>query len=98
MEVDEVEEIWEIEDVPARRLGSSRDHLKIQSATEAQSKEKKKAQRREHRGCAEFTESAEGNANFHGYVSTSLCFSATLWQIFLPLRGCEEFPIIAGAR
>jgi hypothetical protein len=76
MEVDEVEEIWEIEDVPARRLGSSRDHLKI----------------------TEFTESAEGNANFHGYVSTSLCFSATLWQIFLPLRGCEEFPIIAGAR
>jgi hypothetical protein len=42
VEVDEVEEVWEIEDVPARRFGSSRDHVKIQSATETQSKETRK--------------------------------------------------------
>jgi hypothetical protein len=36
VEVDEVEEVWEIEDVPARRFGSSRDYGKIQSATDTQ--------------------------------------------------------------
>jgi hypothetical protein len=60
--------------------------------TEAQSKETG-----EKLNDAEFTSNAEGNANFHGYVSTSLCCSVTLWQTFLPLRGCQEFPIIAGA-
>jgi hypothetical protein len=39
MEVDEVEKVWEIEDVPARRFGSSRDQ---QSATEAQRHRSKK--------------------------------------------------------
>jgi len=45
MEVDEVEEVWEIEDVPARRFGSSRDYVKIQSATETQSLRIKKEKR-----------------------------------------------------
>ena len=31
-------------------------------------------------------------------VRAFLCAPVTLWQIFLPLRSCEEFPIIAGAR
>jgi preprotein translocase subunit SecF len=96
VEVDEVEEVWEIEDVPARRFGSSRDHVKIQSATETQRHRVKKQEKKLN---AENTEeSAEGNGNFRRSVSTSLCASVTLRQIFLPLRGCEEFPIIAGAR
>ena len=33
-----------------------------------------------------------------GESPLSALFSPPLWQIFLPLRGCEEFPIIAGAR
>jgi hypothetical protein len=45
MEVDEVEEVWEVEDVPARRFGSSRDHVKIQSATETQRHRVKKQEK-----------------------------------------------------
>jgi hypothetical protein len=45
VEVDEVEEVWEIEDVPARRFGSSRDHVKIQSATETQKHRVKKQEK-----------------------------------------------------
>jgi hypothetical protein len=45
VEVDEVEEAWEIEDEPARRFGSSRDHVKIQSATETQRHRVKKQEK-----------------------------------------------------
>ena len=46
VEVDEVAEVWEIEDVPARRFGSSRDQVKIQSATETQRHRVKKQEKK----------------------------------------------------
>jgi hypothetical protein len=45
VEVDEVEEVWEIEDVSARRFASSRDHVKIESATETQRHRVKKQEK-----------------------------------------------------
>jgi hypothetical protein len=97
-EVNEVEEVREVEDAMAAQCGSRRRNVKrgLARAYGVTEKNASGAQELTQRDrSTEFTETAASNAVFPLSFFAFLCVSV---QVFLSLRGCEEFPIIAGAR